>query len=366
VLEVVEGMQFDRGYLSPYFVTDPDRMEADLEEPMILLHEKKIANMKDLLPVLEQVARQGKPLVIVAEDIEGEALATLVVNKIRGTLNVAAVKAPGFGDRRKSMLQDMAILTGGQVISEELGLKLENATLKDLGRAKKVVIDKDNTTLVDGAGQKKAIEGRCQEIRNQVENTTSDYDREKLQERLAKLSGGVAVVKVGAATEAEMKEKKARVEDALHATRAAVEEGIVPGGGVALIRSQKSLAGLEEGLSDEQAAGVSIIRRAVEEPLRRISENAGVEGSIVVDKVKQSKGAMGFNAATEVYEDLIKAGVIDPTKVVRSALQNAASVASLLLTTEALIAEKPEEKGGGGGGGGMPDMGGMGGMPGMM
>jgi len=365
VLEVVEGMQFDRGYLSPYFVTDPDRMEADLEEPMILLHEKKIANMKDLLPVLEQVARQGKPLVIVAEDIEGEALATLVVNKIRGTLNVAAVKAPGFGDRRKAMLQDMAILTGGQVISEELGLKLENATLKDLGRSKKVVIDKDNTTIVDGAGQKKAIEGRCQEIRNQVENTTSDYDREKLQERLAKLSGGVAVVKVGAATEAEMKEKKARVEDALHATRAAVEEGIVPGGGVALIRSQKALSGLEEGLSDEQAAGVSIIRRAVEEPLRRISENAGVEGSIVVDKVKQAKGATGFNAATEVYEDLLKAGVIDPTKVVRYALQNAASVASLLLTTEALIAEKPEEKAPMGGGGGDP-MGGMGGMPGMM
>ncbi len=364
VLEVVEGMQFDRGYLSPYFVTDPDRMEAALEEPMILLHEKKISNMKDLLPVLEQVARQGKPLLIVAEDIEGEALATLVVNKIRGTLNVAAVKAPGFGDRRKAMLQDMAILTGGQVIAEELGLKLENVTLKDLGKAKRVTIDKDNTTIIDGAGSKKAIEGRCAEIRNQIETTTSDYDSEKLQERLAKLAGGVAVVKVGAATEAEMKEKKARVEDALHATRAAAEEGIVPGGGVALLRSQKALEGLEKGLSNEQAAGVGIVRRAIEEPLRRIAENAGTDGSIVIDKVKNAKGSMGFNAMTEEYEDLLKAGVIDPTKVVRSALQNAASVASLLLTTEAMIAEKPEEKGGGGG---MPDMGGMGGgMPGMM
>ena len=343
-LELVEGMQFDRGYLSPYFVTDPERMEAVLEEPLILLHEKKISSMKDLLPVLEQIARQGKPLLIVAEEVEGEALATLVVNKIRGTLSVCAVKAPGFGDRRKAMLEDMAILTGGQVISEELGLKLENVTLKDLGRAKKVVVDKDNTTLIDGAGAKKAIEGRCAEIRAQIEKTTSDYDKEKLQERLAKLAGGVAVVKVGAATEAEMKEKKARVEDALHATRAAVEEGIVPGGGVALIRAQQALDALEGKLDTEQAAGVYIIRRSVEEPLRRIAENAGVEGSIVVDKVKNGKGGFGFNAQTEEYEDLVKAGVIDPTKVVRSALQNAASVASLLLTTEAMIAEKPEEK----------------------
>ena len=362
ILDVVEGMQFDRGYLSPYFVTDPERMEAVLEEPLILLHEKKISSMKDLLPLLEQVARQGKPLLIVAEDIEGEALATLVVNKIRGTLNVAAVKAPGFGDRRKAMLQDMAILTGGQVIAEELGLKLENVTLKDLGKAKRVVIDKDNTTIIDGAGAKKDIEGRCTEIRKQIEETTSDYDREKLQERLAKLVGGVAVVKVGAATETEMKEKKARVEDALHATRAAVEEGIVPGGGVALLRAQRALDGI--GDNDEQRAGVNIVRRAVEEPLRRIAENAGVDGSIVVDKVKSGKGAFGFNAQTEEYEDLMKAGVIDPTKVVRTALQNAASVASLLLTTEAMVAEKPEEKNEhGGGGGGMP--GGMGGMGGM-
>jgi chaperonin GroEL len=363
-LDVVEGMQFDRGYVSPYFVTNPDSMEASLEEPLILLSEKKISAMKDLLPVLEQVARGGKPLLIVAEEIEGEALATLVVNKIRGTLNVAAVKAPGFGDRRKAMLQDMAILTGGQVISEELGLKLENVTMKDLGRAKKVVIDKDNTTIIDGAGAKKAIEGRIAEIRGQIEKTTSDYDREKLQERLAKLAGGVAVVKVGAATETEMKEKKARVEDALHATRAAIEEGVVPGGGVALIRAQAALDGLEKNLPADQAAGVSIIRRSVEEPLRRIAENAGVEGSIVVDKVKNGKGAFGFNARTEVYEDLIKAGVIDPTKVVRSALQNAASVSGLLLTTEAMIADKPEKKApAGGGGGGMP--GGMGGMGGM-
>ncbi len=362
-LDVVEGMQFDRGYLSPYFVTDAEGMEAVLEEPLILLHEKKISNMKDLLPLLEQVARQGKPLLIVAEDIEGEALATLVVNKIRGTLNVAAVKAPGFGDRRKAMLQDMAILTGGQVIAEELGLKLENVTLKDLGKAKRISIDKDNTVIIDGAGSKKDIEGRCAEIRGQVEGTSSDYDREKLQERLAKLVGGVAVVKVGAATETEMKEKKARVEDALHATRAAVEQGIVPGGGVALLRSQKALDKLT-GLDQEQQAGVDIIRRAIEAPLRFISENAGIEGSIVVDKVKQQKAANGFNAATETYEDLIKAGVIDPTKVVRTALQNAASVASLLLTTEAMIAEKPEEGGGGGMPGGMP--GGMGGMPGMM
>jgi chaperonin GroEL len=362
VLEVVEGMQFDRGYISPYFVTNPDSMEAVLEDAVLLLSEKKISAMKDLLPVLEQVARGGKPLLIVAEEVEGEALATLVVNKIRGTLNVCAVKAPGFGDRRKAMLQDMAILTGGQVISEELGLKLENVTVKDLGRAKKVVIDKDNTTIIDGAGAKKAIEGRIAEIRGQIEKTTSDYDREKLQERLAKLAGGVAVVKVGAATETEMKEKKARVEDALHATRAAVEEGVVPGGGVALIRAQSVLDGLEKGLPADQAAGVSIIRRAIEEPLRRISENAGVEGSIVVDKVRNGKGAFGFNAATETYEDLIKAGVIDPTKVVRSALQNAASVAALLLTTEAMIADKPEEKAEGGGhshgpaGGGMPGM----------
>jgi chaperonin GroEL len=360
-LDVVEGMQFDRGYISPYFVTNPDSMEAVLEDALLLLSEKKISAMKDLLPVLEQVARGGKPLVIVAEEVEGEALATLVVNKIRGTLNVCAVKAPGFGDRRKAMLQDMAILTGGQVISEELGLKLENVTMKDLGRAKKVVVDKDNTTLVDGAGAKKAIEGRIAEIRGQIDKTTSDYDKEKLQERLAKLAGGVAVVKVGAATETEMKEKKARVEDALHATRAAVEEGVVPGGGVALIRAQAALEGIEKGLQADQAAGVQIVRRSVEEPLRRIAENAGVEGSIVVDRVKNGKGNFGFNARTEVYEDLVKAGVIDPTKVVRSALQNAASVSGLLLTTEAMIAEKPEKKAAGGGaGGGMP-----GGMPGM-
>jgi chaperonin GroEL len=361
VLDVVEGMQFDRGYLSPYFVTDPEKMEASLEDPLILLNEKKISSMKDLLPLLEQVARQGRPLLIVAEDIEGEALATLVVNKIRGTLQTIAVKAPGFGDRRKAMLQDMAILTGGQVIAEELGLKLENVTLKDLGRAKRIKVDKDNTTIIDGAGAKKDIEGRCNEIRKQVEETTSDYDREKLQERLAKLVGGVAVIKVGAATETEMKEKKARVEDALHATRAAVEEGIVPGGGVAFLRAQKVLDGIEA--SEEQQAGINIIRRAIEEPLRMISANAGVEGSIVVDKVKQGKGAFGFNAATEEYEDLLKAGVIDPTKVCRTALQNAASVASLLLTTEAMVAEKPEEKKHDHGGGGMP--GGMGGMGGM-
>ena len=361
VLEVVEGMQFDRGYLSPYFVTDADRMEASLEEPLLLLHEKKISSMKDLLPVLEQVARQGKPLLIVAEDIEGEALATLVVNKIRGTLNVAAVKAPGFGDRRKEMLQDMAVLTGGQVISEDLGLKLENVTATDLGRAKKVVIDKDDTTIVDGAGAREAIEGRCQEIRNQIEATSSDYDREKLQERLAKLAGGVAVVKVGAATEAEMKEKKARVEDALHATRAAVEEGIVPGGGVALLRAQSALDAVS-GENAEQDAGISIVRRALEEPLRRIAENAGVESSVVVEKVRSGSGAYGFNAQREVYEDLLEAGLADPTKVVRSALQNASSVSSLLLTTEAMVADKPEEKppaGAPGMGGGMNGMGGM-------
>ncbi len=353
-LEVVEGMQFDRGYLSPYFVTDSENMEVAMEEPLVLLHEKKISNMKDLLPLLEQVARAGKTLLIVAEDIDGEALATLVVNKIRGTLDVCAVKAPGFGDRRKAMLQDMAILTGGQVIAEELGLKLENVTLKDLGSAKRISIDKDTTTIIDGAGSKKDIQGRCAEIRNQVESTTSDYDREKLQERLAKLVGGVAVVKVGAATESEMKEKKARVEDALHATRAAVEEGIVPGGGVALIRCSAVLDNVKAE-NEEQIAGINIIRRAIEAPLRFISENAGVEGSIVVDKVKSLKGAHGFNAATEVYEDLIKAGVIDPAKVVRTALQHAASVSGLLLTTVAMIADKPEKDGGGG----MPDMGGM-------
>ncbi len=362
VLDVVEGMQFDRGYLSPYFVTDPERMEAVLEDAVVLLHEKKISSMKDLLPLLEEVSRQGRPLLVVSEEVEGEALATLVVNKIRGTLKVAAVKAPGFGDRRKAMLQDMAILTGGQVIAEELGLKLENVTLKDLGRVKKVVIDKDNTTLIEGAGKKAEIEGRCNEIRKQVEETTSDYDREKLQERLAKLVGGVAVVKVGAATETEMKEKKARVEDALHATRAAVEEGIVPGGGVALLRAQKALDGLEETLSDEQRPAVGIVRKAIEEPLRWIAQNAGIDGSIVIDKVKSGKGAFGFNAATELYEDLMKAGVIDPTKVVRTALQNAASVASLMLTTEAMIAEKPEKKKGGGGMPGMPPGGGGGGM----
>jgi chaperonin GroEL len=353
-------MQFDRGYLSPYFVTDPERMEGVLEEPLILLHEKKISGMKDFLPLLEQVAKQGKPLLVVAEDIEGEALATLVVNKLRGTLHCAAVKAPGFGDRRKAMLQDMATLTGGQVIAEELGLKLENVTLKDLGQAKKIVIDKDDTTIIDGAGARKDIEGRCGEIRKQIEETTSDYDREKLQERLAKLVGGVAVVKVGAATETEMKEKKARVEDALHATRAAVEEGIVCGGGVALLRAQMALDGLEEGLpEEEQKAGVRIVRRAVEEPLRWIAQNAGIDGSIAIDKVKSGKGNFGLNAQSEEYEDLMTAGVIDPTKVVRTALQNAASVASLLLTTEAAVAEKPEKKKGMPG---MPDMGDMGGM----
>jgi chaperonin GroEL len=344
-LELVEGMQFDRGYLSPYFVTDADRMEAVLEEPLILLHEKKISSMKDFLPLLEQVAKQAKPLLVVAEDIEGEALATLVVNKIRGTLHCAAVKAPGFGDRRKAMLQDIAILTSGQVIAEELGLKLENVTPKDLGRAKKVVIDKDDTTIIEGAGKKSEIEGRCNEIRKQIEDTTSDYDREKLQERLAKLAGGVAVLKVGAATETEMKEKKARVEDALHATRAAVEEGIVCGGGVALLRAQKALDALEDSLTDEdQKAGVRIVHRALEEPLRWIAGNAGIDGSIVVDKVQSGTGSFGFNAQTEEYEDLVKAGVIDPTKVVRTALQNAASVASLMLTTEALVGEKPEKK----------------------
>ncbi len=348
-LEVVEGMQFDRGYLSPYFVTDPERMEASLEDCYILLSEKKISNMKDLLPVLEAIARQQKPLLIIAEDVEGEALATLVVNKLRGTLACCAVKAPGFGDRRKEMLKDIAILTGGQVIAEELGLKLENVTITDLGQAKRVKIDKDNTTIVDGGGKKEKIKGRQQEIRQQIENTSSDYDREKLQERLAKLVGGVAVIKVGAATETEMKEKKARVEDALHATRAAVEEGIVPGGGVALIRAQKVLDTLQ--VNEEQKFGVSIIRRSIEEPLRQIVGNAGEEGSIVVQKVKEGTGTFGFNAATGKYGDLVSDGVIDPVKVVRSALQNAASVAGLMLTTEALVAEKPrEEKAPAGGG----------------
>jgi chaperonin GroEL len=348
-LEVVEGMQFDRGYLSPYFVTDPERMEAVLEDPYILISEKKISNMKDLLPVLEAIARQQKPLVILSEDIEGEALATLVVNKLRGTLHCAAAKAPGFGDRRKEMLKDLATLTGGQVIAEELGLKLENVTISDLGRAKRVTMDKDNTTIVDGAGAKDKIQGRIAEIRGQIENTTSDYDREKLQERLAKLVGGVAVVKVGAATETEMKEKKARVEDALHATRAAVEEGIVAGGGVALIRAQSALDGLK--VSDEQKFGVMIIRRAIEEPLRQIVANAGLEGSIVVNKVKEGKGDYGYNAATDQYGELLAQGVIDPVKVVRTALQNAASVASLMLTTECLVAERPKKDEGGGGGG---------------
>src|SRR5213080_105341 len=341
-LEVVEGMQFDRGYLSPYFVTDPDRMECVYEDVYILIHEKKISAMKDLLPLLEQVARSGKPLLIIAEDLEGEALATLVVNKIRGTLQCVGVKAPGFGDRRKAMLEDVAILTGGRVIAEELGMKLENVTLQDLGRCKRLVVDKDNTTLVDGAGKKADIEGRIKQIRAQIEETTSDYDREKLQERLAKLVGGVAVVRVGAATEIEMKEKKARVEDALHATRAAVEEGIVPGGGVALIRASAVLDKLD--VSDDERFGVKIVKKAIEEPLRWIANNAGAEGSIVLDKVKNGKGAFGFNAATEEYEDLLKAGILDPTKVVRTALLNAASVAGLLLTTEAMVAEKPEEK----------------------
>ena len=347
ILEVVEGMQFDRGYLSPYFVTDPERMEAVLDDAYILISEKKISNMKDLLPVLEAIARSQKPLLIIAEDIEGEALATLVVNKLRGTLHCAAVKAPGFGDRRKEMLKDIAVLTGGQVIAEELGLKLENVTISDLGRAKRIALDKDNSTIVDGAGDKEKIKGRIAEIRGQIENTTSDYDREKLQERLAKLVGGVAVIKVGAATETEMKEKKARVEDALHATRAAVEEGIVPGGGVALIRAQSALDSLK--LSDEQQFGVKIIRRAIEEPLRQIVQNAVLEGSIVVNKVKEGKDDFGYNAATDQYGNLLSQGVIDPVKVVRTALQNAASVASLMLTTECLVAERPkgEEKGGG-------------------
>jgi chaperonin GroEL len=360
-LDVVEGMQFDRGYLSPYFVTDAERMEVVMEDAFILINEKKISNMKDLLPVLEQVAKGGKPLLIVSEDVDGEALATLVVNKLRGTLHVCAVKAPGFGDRRKEMLKDLAVLTGGQCMTEDLGLKLENVTLKDLGRAKRITVDKDNTTIVEGAGKKAEIEARVKQIRAQIEDTKSDYDREKLQERLAKLVGGVAVIKVGAATESEMKEKKARVEDALHATRAAVEEGVVPGGGVALLRALPTLDGLK--FDDDRRYGVNIVRRALEEPMRQIAENAGVDGSIVVEKVKNGKGAFGFNAATEEYEDLAKAGVIDPTKVVRAALQNAASVAALMLTTEVLVAEKPkkkEEAAHGGGGGGMGGMGGMG------
>ncbi|MBA92686.1 MAG: chaperonin GroEL [Phyllobacteriaceae bacterium] len=364
-LEVVEGMQFDRGYLSPYFVTNPEKMEAVLEDPYILIFDKKISAMKDLLPLLEKVVQSSKPLMIIAEEVEGEALATLVVNKLRGTIQVAAVKAPGFGDRRKEMLQDIAVLTGGQVISEDLGHKLENATVESLGRAKKIRIDKDNTTIVDGAGESKSVEGRVQTIRKQVEETTSDYDREKLQERLAKLVGGVAVIHVGAATEVEMKEKKARVEDALNATRAAVEEGVVSGGGTALLRAAAVLDSLK-GLSPEQQAGVAIIRRAVQEPIRQIAQNAGLEGSVVINTILNKKGeeGYGFNASTEKYEDLLKAGVIDPAKVSRCALQNAASVASLMLTTETMIAEQPksdsDSAGAGAAAGGMP-----GGMPGM-
>ncbi len=342
-LDTVEGMQFDRGYLSPYFVSDPERMEVVLEDPYILIHEKKISNMKDLLPLLEQIARSGKPLLIIAEEVEGEALATLVVNKLRGTLNACAVKAPGFGDRRKAMLEDIGILTGGKPIMEDIGVKLEGVRLEDLGRAKRVTVDKDNTTIVDGAGQGKAIEGRIKQLRAQIDETTSDYDREKLQERLAKLAGGVAVIKVGAATETEMKEKKARVEDALHATRAAVEEGIVPGGGVALLRAAQALATLK--IPGDEQIGVDIVRRACEEPLRQIVVNSGTEGAIVVGKVRESTNPnFGFNATTDVYEDLVAAGVIDPTKVTRTALQNASSIASLMLTTEAMIAEIPEKK----------------------
>ncbi len=352
-LDVVEGMQFDRGYLSPYFVTDPERMEATIEDAYILISEKKVSSMKDLLPVLENIAKQQRPLLIIAEDIEGEALATLVVNKLRGTLHCAAVKAPGFGDRRKEMLKDIAILTGGQVIAEELGLKLENVTISDLGRAKRIAIDKDNTTIVGGEGPKDKIKGRIAEIRKQIEMSTSDYDREKLQERLAKLVGGVAVVKVGAATETEMKEKKARVEDALHATRAAVEEGIVPGGGVAYLRAQAVLDTLK--VTDAQMVGVQIVRRAIEEPLRQIVENAGEESSIVVNKVKDGKGAFGYNAASSQYGDLLQMGVIDPVKVVRSALENASSVAGLMLTTETLVAEKPKEDKAAGGGHNHPE-----------
>ncbi len=360
-LEVVEGMQFDRGYLSPYFVTDSERMECVLDNPYVLINEKKISAMKDLLPILEQIAKSGRPFIIIAEEVEGEALATLVVNKLRGTLNCCAVKAPGFGDRRKAMLEDIAVLTGGQVISEDIGVKLESITLKDLGQAKRITVDKDNTTVVDGSGSKADIEKRVKQIRAQIEESTSDYDKEKLQERLAKLIGGVAVINVGAATETEMKEKKARVEDALHATRAAVEEGIVPGGGVALLRAAKAIDKLK-GANHDEESGIKIIKRAVQEPLRMIAENAGVEGSIVIDKVLSNDGASyGYNAAADKYEDLIKAGIIDPTKVERTALQNAASVSSLMLTTEAMIADKPEEKPAGGMPGGMPG-GGMGGM----
>jgi chaperonin GroEL len=358
-LETVEGMQFDRGYISPYFVTDPDRMEAVLEDVFILIHDKKISSMKDLLPVLEKVAQQGRPLLIIAEDVEGEALATLVVNKLRGTLRVCAVKAPGFGDRRKAMLQDISTLTAGQVVSEEVGFKLENAVVSDLGRAKRVVIDKDNTTIIDGAGSEEGIQGRIKEIRSAIDKSTSDYDREKLQERLAKLAGGVAVINVGAATETEMKEKKARVEDALHATRAAVEEGIVPGGGVALLRAQSALKDITFEDADE-SIGVRIVSRALEEPIRQIVQNAGVEGSIVVEKVRNNESASyGYNARTDKYEDLVQAGVIDPTKVTRTALQNAASIAGLMLTTERVVVEGPEKDKAPampGGGGGMGDM----------
>ncbi len=362
-LDVVEGMQFDRGYLSPYFVTDPERMEAVLENPYILINEKKVSSMKDLLPILEQVAKLGKPLLIIAEDVDGEALATLVVNKLRGTLNVAAVKAPGFGDRRKAMLEDIAVMTGGKVISDDMGVKLESITVEDLGQAAKITIDKDNTTVVDGAGEGSAIEGRVKLIRNQVEETSSDYDKEKLQERLAKLVGGVAVIKVGAATETEMKEKKARVEDAMHATRAAVEEGIVAGGGVALVRASKVLDDFKTDAEDaDEQIGVTIVRRALEEPLRQIAQNAGQEGAVIVGKVRENESAnYGFNAASEKFEDLVAAGVIDPAKVTRTALQNAASIAGLMLTTEAMIADIPEKDDHAGGGmGGMG--GGMGGM----
>jgi chaperonin GroEL len=361
-LEVVEGMQFDRGYLSPYFVTDPDSMEAQLEDAYILIHDKKISAMKDLLPLLEKVAQQGRPLLVISEDVEGEALATLVVNKLRGTLKTAAVKAPGFGDRRKAMLEDIAILTGGKVISEEVGFKLENAVLSDLGHAKRITIDKDNTTLVEGGGKKADIQGRIKTIRKQIDDTTSDYDKEKLQERLAKLAGGVAVINVGAATEMEMKERKARVEDALHATRAAAEEGIIPGGGVAYLRVRGVLDTLKGNGDPDEAIGVKIIYKALEAPMRFIAENAGEEGSVVVNRVKNEKNGLGFNAMNGKYEDLVKAGVIDPTKVARTALENAASISALLLTTEALIADKPEKKepampgGGGGMGGGMGDM----------